>query len=272
MEDTVNDTYKRTRGDWFEFFGNLLVVTLVFLFFMLIPALGEYSFGVVHFLGENNLWDEIRLLMAFVYARDIGGLLASLEDPKYKKIVEADRERNNRKVSFALEDVFELVLFVCALRVCDVYGKVDWTIYGLFAMGGLFSISALIDLKIQELPDSITIAFQLFVLVLYVVSAPLDMQAAVLRAIIMEAFYYVLAFIGGLGYGDVKLLFPISMCLSYIEYLDFWTYTLIATFIYLIPAAILHKRKGLTLKGFKFAFGPFIIVGFFITIVMLLGV
>lgn len=272
MEDVVSNKYKRTKKDWSEFFMNSFTIILVYLFFMLIPVLGEYIFGTVLFLG-SNIWDIIKLSFVSLCARGIGEELSSLEDSKYKEIIKAEKELegNGPRFKFTVRDVFDAVIFICVLRVYDIYGQLDWFMYALFALSGLFSASILIDLKMQELPDSITSIF-LIVAALYVIGSPLDMQSALLRALIMEVIYSVLAFIGGLGFGDVKLLFPISMCLGYIEYLDFWMYTLIATFFYLIPAVILHKRKGLTLKGFKFAFGPFIIVGFFITIVAMLGV
>lgn len=273
MEDVVSNTYKRTKKDWSEFFMNSFMIILVYFFFMLIPVLGEYVFGTVLFLG-TNIWDVIKLSFVSLCARGIGEELSSLEDFKYKEIIKAEKELEGNGVRLKLtsRDVFDTVIFICALRIYGVYGQLNWLMYVLFALSGLFSASILIDLKIQELPDSITSIFLIIVAALYVVGSPLDMQSAVLRALIMEVVYSILASIGGLGFGDVKLLFPISMCFSYIECLDFWMYTLIATFIYLIPAVILHKRKGLTLKGFKFAFGPFIIVGFFITIVAMLTI
>lgn len=163
---------------------------------------------------------------------------------------------------------FEILFMVTFLLMINIFqdkiliGDI-FNICYLSIVAGLLSVSAYIDIKIQELPDFNTVVFlAITILLMFIHKEGINIFSQVLIVVISMAIYYVMSYFGGLGFGDVKLLLPIMISLDLLEVLNFWLYALMCALIYVIPLAIYKKVKKQNIKGIKFAFGPYIIIGF----------
>jgi prepilin signal peptidase PulO-like enzyme (type II secretory pathway) len=119
----------------------------------------------------------------------------------------------------------------------------------------------IIDLEYQIIPDELT-WFMLFLGLLTIQSSPFT---ALLSAFFFSFLILVLHIITsgrGMGLGDVKLAIPIGLILG----LERGIYWILTSFILGgIVASILLILKKANLKT-KIAFGPFLVVGFWITV------
>ena len=220
--------------------------------------------AIGYFSPELGIMSKYISVAAF--GRYLGEWFACIEEEEYKALF--DDKKNCRIANI----IFYAMCIFVFFQLQPVGG---FSNYYLMFLSGILSISFFIDMKIQELPDLINATFLVMTIILFILYVPQHLLTAVILAIILTIPYAVMGYFGGLGFGDVKLLFPISMLYAlsstttlYIadQFLEFWSYTLIATFIYLVPMVVYNIVKNKPVKGIKFAFGPFIIIGFFVLI------
>jgi len=134
------------------------------------------------------------------------------------------------------------------------------TLITLFLMTGIISVlsvSLMVDFKVQELPDCLTVvAWVLGVLFLLLVNTSnylITIGIAVAVALLMFLICY---FFGGIGFGDVKLIAPILFFVPPSYMMSYWLNTVIAALV--VALVILVKTKD---RKFRFAFGPYMIMG-----------
>lgn len=123
--------------------------------------------------------------------------------------------------------------------------------------------SCMIDFKLQELPDSVSKLFMIIAFCLFIVGENNQEKTyqAISIAIVVGVMLILWKFVGGLGFGDIKLIVPIMLSLPVSSYLAFLCNSLIVAFIYAI-GLLIFKKVG---EDRRFAFGPFLIGGFYLT-------
>lgn len=122
--------------------------------------------------------------------------------------------------------------------------------------------SCIIDFRLQELPDTITGLFFLVSFGLYCTNSTVDFYQLIAMGLIMLVMLLIWKFTNSLGFGDVKLMVPILLGLPLGMYIPFLTNTMLIAFLYAICLLIFRKVS----EDRHFAFGPFMILGFFLTL------
>lgn len=130
---------------------------------------------------------------------------------------------------------------------------------------GVFACSLYTDARLKELPDFAT-ALLLVISIIYLLIEPTNALWRVLAAIITAIVVGTMALtIGGIGFGDAKLLLPIVLYLNTLpKGMGYITNVTLVAFIYAVLLIIRGKSKNA-----KFAFGPFLIVGLYLTLFIL---
>lgn len=221
-------------------------------------------FGATYFLKDilaewgvnESFLPNVRLLFTTITFCSIGQCLAATEDKRYNDLLDS-YEEHDVSAYISIIIAFIILMFVQPVE--------SFMSYCIFMLLGLLSVSVLTDYKMHELPDTISFVFFIIILTMLTVYLPNTIWDSLLRAVILTIVYTVMSYIGGLGFGDVKLLFPISMVLTWSRLADFWLISIGCALIHLIPRVILSLVKRESLKGIKIAFGPYIIIGFFVT-------
>lgn len=121
-------------------------------------------------------------------------------------------------------------------------------------MVALLSTSLLIDIKVMELPDTLTFvsiipAICLFYFNTKIIDFGLSIAVIVLSCIIMIALFI----LGGLGFGDVKLIIPILLTVPGTYALSYWI-------VVILTAAVESILFYLFMKAKKISFGPCLII------------
>lgn len=171
--------------------------------------------------------------------------LAKKEDERY------ELSKKEKIVSFAI---------TIGGAIAINFRNPDVVFMTLFLMTGvisILSISLVIDFKLQELPDCLTILSLILSLVFLFVAnfrnPGLTVLVTIITAIVMGIISVVFA---GIGFGDVKLIVPV---LFFVPPIYIMNYALNTILIALLTAIILYiKTRD---RKMKFAFGPFIILG-----------
>lgn len=144
----------------------------------------------------------------------------------------------------------------------------DVVFISLFFMTGIISVlsvSLIIDFKLKELPDYLTLlsvflsGMYLFVISLGVPSATIGQYLFTVFGIVgVSVFitFLICYFFGGIGFGDVKLLIPVLLFIPPKYIMSYWVNTIILACLYSLFLYIKTKDKKLTIP-----FGPFIIFG-----------
>lgn len=130
---------------------------------------------------------------------------------------------------------------------------------------GIFSCSLYTDARLKELPDFATLL--LFVVsFMFLLIHPTNALWRILAAAIVAIAVGAMALtIGGIGFGDAKLLIPIVLYLDTLpKGIGYLTNVTLVAFVYALSLIIRGKSKNA-----KFAFGPFLIVGLYITMFIL---
>ena len=167
--------------------------------------------------------------------------------------------RCHKKLSWqypGIEIVTAIVFFLISQRVSDT-----WVLVPLLIVAGTFIVITVADFKYQIIPDSM-------VGVLVVGSVWLTLESSgpgvlpvhVLSGIGAFLFFFLLWFGTkgkGMGFGDVKLAFPLGLLLGFPK-IVFAVY--VAFLIGASVGIILLLSKNKTLKS-RIAFGPFLIIG-----------
>lgn len=196
-------------------------------------------------------------IVCYLAGMFIGNLGSQKEDERYTEEL--------KKRGFL---IFEALFMMSFLFILNIFqnrnpGSDIFNICYLSIVAGLLSVSAYIDLKIQELPDFNTVVFLTITILLMIIHKDdINITSQLLIVVISMVIYYIMSYFGGLGFGDVKLLLPMMISLNLLEVLNFWLYTLICALVYVIPLAVYKKINKQNIKGIKFAFGPYIIIGF----------
>lgn len=161
-----------------------------------------------------------------------------------------------------------IVLFIstmfCVWLVLCNWNASNW--YALMLLNVCFSVLAVsfyIDIKLQELPDRITLI--VMIATILILLQPTVMAYGwgvfssrfVLATLITGASFVFSIKTENLGMGDVKLLFPMLLLIGTSKIIVYLYNVLVPAFIVGIIVLLVKKDKGL-----KIAFGPFLILGF----------
>ncbi|MEG1299903.1 MAG: A24 family peptidase [Erysipelotrichaceae bacterium] len=126
----------------------------------------------------------------------------------------------------------------------------------------ILTISFLIDFKLHELPDTLTLSIGcigLFSLIFTQNKSLLNFKFLfVIIFILLVALFLCLKVQGALGFGDVKYLVAITPFLSFTNLLSFWMNSILSAALFAIGILIKGKKKDA-----QMAFGPFLILGLF---------
>ena len=123
--------------------------------------------------------------------------------------------------------------------------------------------SCVVDFKHQELPDTSTAIFLVLTLGKWFgYTGETQLTQLICLVGTLTVLILVWRFLGCLGFGDIKLIVPILLYLSPSLYLAYLGNTLITAFIYAICLIVFKKAA----EDRRFAFGPFLIYGFYLTL------
>lgn len=163
----------------------------------------------------------------------------------------------NKKYLLAFIFPVAYVIYACLNYGVNMYAVVNFVI--AMSLGW----SCITDFKHQELADTSTLIFFLFAFGMWL-GYDLTTQIQQITTIIAVSIALILVwrYIGGLGFGDIKLMVPLLLFLNPTQYLSFLGNSLTIAFIYAL-GLILFKKVG---DERKFAFGPFLIYGFYLTL------
>jgi leader peptidase (prepilin peptidase)/N-methyltransferase len=122
---------------------------------------------------------------------------------------------------------------------------------------------ALIDLAVQRLPDMLTVPACAGTLLLLTAAAlagePGSLGRAAAAAAAVTAVFLVLAFVAGMGLGDVKLAPAIGALLGWNSWMSLWWGT-VAGFLLGAVCAVVLLAAGRDRRS-QLAFGPFMVIG-----------
>lgn len=127
----------------------------------------------------------------------------------------------------------------------------------------VLAVSFYIDIKLQELPDRITLIVMLATILILlqptVIAYGWGVFSArfVLATVITGASFVFSIKTENLGMGDVKLLFPMLLLIGTSKIVVYLYNVLVPAFVVGIVVLLVKKDKNL-----KIAFGPFLILGF----------
>ncbi len=181
------------------------------------------------------------------------------------------RCRNCREPIAARYPAVELLTAVVFALLAWRFG-LSWELPAYLYLGGVGIALAFIDLDTKRLPNVLVLPSYVVALVLLALPALLDARwddylRALLGAVALFAFYFLLAFIypAGMGFGDVKLAGVLGMYLGWLG----WGAVIVGGFLGfflggLVGGALMVARKA----GRKSAipFGPFMVAGALIAV------
>ena len=181
------------------------------------------------------------------------------------------RCRNCREPIAARYPAVELLPAVVFALLAWRFG-LSWELPAYLYLGGVGIALAFIDLDTKRLPNVLVLPSYVVALVLLALPALLDARwddylRALLGAVALFAFYFLLAFIypAGMGFGDVKLAGVLGMYLGWLG----WGAVIVGGFLGfflggLVGGALMVARKA----GRKSAipFGPFMVAGALIAV------
>lgn len=189
----------------------------------------------------------------------IGLILAASEETEYRKILLTKKSMKNE---FMVYSAFIIYMYwTIGQNLTPVPLSVT-----IFFMGLAVLIqSALIDFSIQELPDSCTLVFGIYLVMSLLLGGGFAniLSRLTMSGVLMVIYVILYKISAGIGWGDIKLLLPITLLTTNVEIvLNYWLGAVIPALIYAIFYAIKHRDKlKETGFNFKFAFGPFLIIG-----------
>lgn len=150
----------------------------------------------------------------------------------------------------------------------------DWVLFSVVPFVVVMAVITVIDLRELRIPDKITAPAALMTLPLLALSLMSDWDdvsivRALLGALALGAFYFVLFFIypAGMGFGDVKLAPIIGAQLAFFGWIPLGR-GLLASYLIVGPAAILLLLFGKAKRTTGFPFGPFMVAGAVLALVL----
>ncbi|MFJ8752200.1 prepilin peptidase [Streptomyces sp. NPDC102441] len=145
-----------------------------------------------------------------------------------------------------------------AFALIAVSGLTGWTAAAHYWVAACGTALALIDAKVNRLPNVITLPAFAGVIVLLGGAAASGEQGSLLRALAAAAALGVLFFLmtfGGIGLGDVKLAPTLGALLGWHS----WAGVFLGTFAMFALGAVVNLARG-RVRG-RVAFGPYMIIG-----------
>lgn len=169
-------------------------------------------------------------------------------------------EKNNVKYAYLTFIIF----FSLLLWKYVVTGKLIFLM--LIAIVSVLSVSFMVDVQHQLLPDTLTLAATIFAVAINIYLTK-DIETMLYNGGTFLLIFFIIYVVarGSFGFGDVKLSFLIGTILSINSLLEYIAYTLILAVGTSIILILLKKK---TLKS-KIAFGPFMIISFVIMLVLM---
>jgi len=150
----------------------------------------------------------------------------------------------------------------------------DWVLVSVVPFVVLMAVLTVIDLRELRIPDKLTAPAGAAVLPLLALSLFSDWQdlsliGALLGALAMGSFYFLLFFIypAGMGFGDVKLAPIIGAQLGFFGWIPLGR-GLLAAYLIVGPAAVLLLVFGKARRSTGFPFGPFMAAGAILALVL----
>ncbi len=150
----------------------------------------------------------------------------------------------------------------------------DWVLVSLIPFVIFLSAMTVIDLRELRIPDKLTkpaaiAAVPLLALSLLSEWGDISLVRALLGALAMGAFYFILFFIypAGMGFGDVKLAPIIGAQLGFFGWIP-EVRGLIAAYLIVGPVAIVLLIFGRARMKTGFPFGPFMAIGAVVALVL----
>lgn len=126
-----------------------------------------------------------------------------------------------------------------------------------------FSLSFIVDINVHELPDCMTLITLLCAAGIILLNGYDNyIGELIITPIVCVILFAIAYFTEGFGIGDVKLAVPIMLLIPWVDYLNLY-------FCMFVPAALYGVSLWVRKKDIHqhFAFGPFMILGFFLTLV-----
>ena len=134
-----------------------------------------------------------------------------------------------------------------------------------FMSGGVLVAPIVTDLAENDLPNSNTAIFA-FLTALFLFNNGYNFSHLFIHIVIL-IFFFILCIRDSMGFGDFKLLVPITLIKSPTELIDYWLIVLVLALVVAIPIAVKTKKDKQSLKGIKMAYGPYIIIGYFVSLI-----
>lgn len=140
-----------------------------------------------------------------------------------------------------------------------------WELPAFLYLAAISIALALIDIDVRRLPNSIVLPSYVVAAVLLGGAALLEGELGLLARMALAgaalyAFYFVLAFMGGMGFGDVKLAGVLGMYLAFLG----WEHVLVGLFLGFLVGGLsgtvlmITGRAG---RKSKIPYGPYMLVG-----------
>ena len=154
-------------------------------------------------------------------------------------------------VYYSLVVILNLLLLICPLafiKKCFLILLVSPLMYQCF-----------LDFETLELSDILS-GISLLLGILYVIIT--KQYYHILTAFLLLGIYTVLSLLGPVGFGDVKLVFGLGLFVG--RYMSLLIYPFVFSIIFELIVRLFKKNK----HGNYFAFGPYIILGFYMTMMI----
>lgn len=172
-------------------------------------------------------------------------------------------EDNNYKFIKREYIVSFLLCMVETCLLCQV--KSDLTMGEMFfwlVPIAAYSISFMVDIKLKELPDSMTFLALITTLVWILCDGWEQHTNEIIISLATTGFMFLFAyFTDGFGMGDIKLILPLMLMLPMTSYFNLYLSIFIPAAVYSLYLLIKNRRLHQ-----RFAFGPFMILGFYVCI------
>lgn len=126
-----------------------------------------------------------------------------------------------------------------------------------------YSISFMVDIKLKELPDSMTF-IALISAIIWIMNHGWEQHTSeIIISVATTGFMFLFAyFTNGFGMGDIKLILPLMLMLPVTSYFDLYLCIFVPAAIFGLYLLIKNKKLHQ-----RFAFGPFMILGFYACII-----
>jgi leader peptidase (prepilin peptidase)/N-methyltransferase len=167
------------------------------------------------------------------------------------------------------------------LGLTGVAAAINVLVYAFFAVGSV--ALAVIDARDKILPNRIVFplygiglaGFGMIAAVLHDAHGVRHLVAALASAAVLFGLFYLLAMLGPMGYGDVKLAGVIGLYLGWLSLPTVYAGVLLGTFSAALVSMIVvatRSARHLTWRHLEVAYGPYLLFGAWVAILLnLLG-